>query len=308
MSRQVNTHDTATLRSLLFVPADDERLLAKAHSRRAHGLILDLEDAVPEPGKEPARRGLSAHIDRLAAEGQYVAVRTGSAREAWEKDLRAAVRPGLRAVMLPKTERPEQLVEAAAFLDALERERGLPDGSVGLIALIESPAALFALTALAAVPRVCALALGSEDFASALGVAPTPFLLSEPCRWIALAASAAGIASFALPLSLAVLDQPEALEGAARQARELGLTGSLCVHPTQVAAVNAAYTPLDVEVAWARRVSEAWAAAGVDEGNPGVIRVDGLMVDAPVLRRAHALLCSIDSTARTVTTHHGGDR
>lgn len=125
-------------RSLLFVPAGDERLLAKAHLRGAHGLVLDLEDAVPESGKEAARRALPGHIDRLAAEGQYLVVRTGSVREEWEKDLRAALRPGLRAVMLPKAEHPEQLAGMAAFLDAAERERGLPEGAVGLIALIES--------------------------------------------------------------------------------------------------------------------------------------------------------------------------
>ncbi|WP_413811089.1 HpcH/HpaI aldolase/citrate lyase family protein [Streptomyces sp. OE57] len=309
----MSAHDTGGPRSLLFVPADDERLLSRAHLRGADGLILDLEDAVPESGKESARRGLPAHVDRLTAEGQYLVVRTGTVRKDWERDLRAAVRPGLRAVMLPKSERPEQLAEVAACLDSLERERGLPDGSVGLIALVESPAALFALTALAAAPRVRALALGSEDFASALGVAPTPSVLTEPCRWIALASSAAGIGSFALPLSLAVLDRPEALAHAARQTRELGVTGALCVHPTQVAAVNAAYAPDDAEIAWARRVTEAWDAAGGsgDGGGPGVIRVDGLMVDAPVLRRARTLLSSLSPAAATgdaVTTDHGGDR
>lgn len=308
MSRRMNAHDTAAPRSLLFVPAGDERLLSKAHLRGADGLILDLEDAVPESGKEPARRGLPAHIDRLAAEGQYLVVRTGSAREDWEKDLRTAVRPGLRAVMLPKTERPGQLTEVAAFLGALERERGLPDGSVGLIALIESPTALFALATLTEAPRVCALALGSEDFAQALGVAPTPFVLTEPCRWIALAASAAGVGSFALPLSLAVLDQPEALADAVRQARELGVTGALCVHPAQVTVVNTAYAPDDTEIAWARRVTEAWEAAGGDGSGPGVIRVDGLMVDAPVLRRARTLLSSASAAGPTATTDHGGDR
>ncbi|WP_405807186.1 HpcH/HpaI aldolase/citrate lyase family protein [Streptomyces sp. NBC_01187] len=308
----MSAHHAAALRSLLFVPADNERLLSRAQLRGADGLILDLEDAVPASGKERARRALSTHIARLAAEVQYLVVRTGSAREDWEKDLRAAVRPGLRAVMLPKTECPGQLTEVAAFLDALERERGLPVGSVGLIALIESPAALFALAALAeASPRVCALALGSEDFAQSLGIAPTPLVLTEPCRWIALAASAAGIGSFALPLSLAVLDRPEALAHAARQARELGVTGALCVHPAQVAAVNAAYAPGDAEIAWARRVADAWDAACGDGGGPGVIRVDGLMVDAPVLRRARALLLSLppaDAAGHTVTIDHGGDR
>ncbi|MEU8877131.1 CoA ester lyase [Streptomyces javensis] len=306
----MSARDTAVPRSLLFVPADNERLLSRAHLRGADGLILDLEDAVPESGKESARRDLPAHIDRLTAEGQYLVVRTGSARESWEKDLRATVRPGLRAVMLPKAERPGQLAEVAAFLDGLERERELPGGSVGLIALIESPAALFALAALAAAPRVRALALGSEDFASALGVAPTPLVLTEPCRWIALASSAAGIGSFALPLSLAVLDQPEALAHAARRARELGVTGALCVHPAQVAAVNAAYAPDETEIAWARRVTEAWDAAS-DGGGPGVIRVDGLMIDAPVLRRARILLSApspANAAGHAGTTDHGGDR
>ncbi|WP_329060986.1 HpcH/HpaI aldolase/citrate lyase family protein [Streptomyces sp. NBC_01429] len=295
-------------RSLLFVPAGDERLLAKAHLRGAHGLVLDLEDAVPESGKEAARRALPGHIDRLAAEGQYLVVRTGSVREEWEKDLRAALRPGLRAVMLPKAEHPEQLAGMAAFLDAAERERGLPEGAVGLIALIESPAALFALPALAKAPRVRALAFGSEDFSLALGVAPTPSVLTEPCRWIALAASAAGIGSFALPLSLAVLDRPDALAEAARRARGLGVTGALCVHPKQVAAVNAAWAPDDTEIGWARRVTAAWDTAGRGGPAPGVIRVDGQMVDAPVLRRARGLLAAIPAGEHPENTDPGGGR
>ncbi|MFJ2556357.1 MULTISPECIES: HpcH/HpaI aldolase/citrate lyase family protein [unclassified Streptomyces] len=307
--------DLTARRSLLFVPAGDERLLAGAHRRGADGLILDLEDSVPASGKEAARRELSGHVDRLASEGQYLVVRTNSAREDWEKDLRAALRPGLRAVMLPKAERPEQLAGMAAFLRVLEEERGLPDGSVGLIALIESPAALFALTDLARAPRVCALAFGSEDFSLALGVAPTPAVLTEPCRWIALAASAAGIASFALPLSLALLDRPDALADAARQARELGVTGALCVHPKQVAAVHAARAPDEAGTAWARRVTTAWDAAHAGGHTPGALRVDGQMVDAPVLRRARALLSAADAAEQhsgtgtgTGTTDHGGDR
>ncbi|MFJ7996142.1 HpcH/HpaI aldolase/citrate lyase family protein [Streptomyces sp. NPDC096310] len=300
--------DLTVRRSLLFVPAGNERLLARAHQRGADGLILDLEDAVPVSGKEAARLALPGHLDRLAAAGQYLVVRTGTDRTEWEEDLRAAVRPGLRAVMLPKAEHPRQLAEMAAFLRVRERERGLPDGSVGLIALIESPAALFALTALAGAPRVCALAFGSEDFSLALGVAPTPSVLTEPCRWIALAASAAGIASFALPLSLAVLDRPDALADAARQARGLGVTGALCVHPGQVAAVHAGWTPDEAGTAWARRVTTAWDAAGAGGPAPGALRVDGQMVDAPVLRRARALLAAAEAAAPTGTTDHGDDR
>ncbi|MFE3825699.1 HpcH/HpaI aldolase/citrate lyase family protein [Streptomyces sp. NPDC059092] len=303
----MTVNDLAARRSLLFVPAGDERLLARAQLRGADGLILDLEDAVPASGKEAARRGLPGHVDRLAAAGQYLVVRTGTDREDWEKDLRAALRPGLRAVMLPKAERPEQLAELAAFLGVLERERGLPDESVALIALIESPAALFALTALAGADRVRALAFGSEDFSLALGVAPTPSLLTEPCRWIALAASAAGIASFALPLSLAVLDRPDALAEAALQARGLGVTGALCVHPRQVAAVHAARAPDGAETAWARRVTTAWDAAGAGGQAPGALRVDGQMVDAPVLGRARALLAAAQAAAPTGTTDHEGD-
>ncbi|RDG36564.1 CoA ester lyase [Streptomyces corynorhini] len=297
-----------TPRSLLFVPAGDERLLAKAQLRGADGLILDLEDAVPPSGKAAARRALPGHVDRLAGANQYVVVRTGSVREEWERDLRAALRPGLRAVMLPKTERPEQLSDLSSFIGELERQRGLPVGAVGMIALIESPAALFALPALAAADRVCALAFGSEDFALALGVAPTPSALTEPCRWIALAASAAGIGSFALPYSLAVLDRPDELTDAARQARALGVTGALCVHPRQVAAVHAAWAPEAAEIAWARRVSAAWDSAGSGGAPPGAIRVDGRMVDAPVLRRARDLLSSAPAGEHPDDTAPGGPR
>ncbi|MFC9426997.1 HpcH/HpaI aldolase/citrate lyase family protein [Streptomyces sp. NPDC056987] len=274
-------------RSLLFVPADNERLLSGAHRRGAHALVLDLEDSVSEAGKEAARQKLPGQLVRLAALDQRVTVRVNSGAAERERDLRAAVGPGLRAVVLPKAEDPAEVADAAAALTALERERGLPEGSVGIVPLIESPAALFALSALATAPRVRGLALGSEDFSLRLGVAPTPAVLTEPCRWIALAAAAAGVASYALPVSLATLDGGEELTRAARQARELGATGALCVHPAQVAAVNAAWLPSVPEVSGARRIADAWRAR---ERGAGAIRVDGLMVDAPVARRALDLL------------------
>lgn len=283
----------APCRSLLFVPAGitqgDTRRLAKAHLRGAHALILDLEDAVPKDAKDRARQELSDRLDRFANLRQRVLVRVNADPADWEKDLDAAVRPGVRALMLPKTEDPRQLSCLADRLAARERERGLPEGGIGLVALVESPVALFALPALAAAPRVRGLALGSEDFALALGVRPTPEALTEPCRWIALAAAAAGVESFALPVSLAAFDNPAELAAAARRARAMGITGALCVHPAQVAVVNEAFAPTAEEIAWARLVTEAWETAATD-GEPGAIRVGGTMVDAPVLRRARAVV------------------
>ena len=274
-------------RSLLFAPADNAKLLDKAHERGADAIILDLEDAVPAAAKPAARAGVAAWIDRLSGLGVTVVVRVNSGWLECVADLNAVVRPGLAAILLPQVKDDLQLRAVDAIIGELETARGLAAGGIGLVALVEAPSTLAHLPAIAAAPRLIGLALGSEDFSLALRTEPTPAALTLPCQMIALAAAGRGLMAIGLPDSLADFRDLDRYAATIAQARALGMTGALCIHPAQVAVVNRAFAPSAEQRDWAERVLAAWGEA--ERTGSGVIAVDGRMVDRPVVERAKSI-------------------
>lgn len=275
-------------RSLLFVPADNPKLLAKAHQYGADAIILDLEDAVLPARKPAGRIGLPEQISRLHGLGLPVLVRINSAWRDVAADLEAAVRSGVTALMVPKVEDAGALRVLSLMIGEWEMERGLMPGAIGLVALIESPLGLERLADIAQAPRLAALALGSEDFSLALGVEPTEAVLALPCHQIALAAAAHGLSALGLPGSLAEFRDLDAYHALVAQARAVGLSGVLCIHPAQVAVVHKAFAPSSREADWASRVLTAWKEAQA-EGR-GTASLNGSMIDRPVVERARAIL------------------
>lgn len=273
-------------RSLLFVSADDPARLAKVGGRGADAIILDLEDAVSPDRKDAARSALPAAIARLDGEGQALVVRVNGGWSALAADLDAAVRPGVAAIMLPKVEQAWRIEALAEMLAEHERERGLAPNGIGIIALVESPAGLAALPAIAAAPRIMGVALGSEDLSLALGVAPSAAFLDLPVRQVAMAAAGAGVMALGIALSIAEFRDMDAYADAARLSRAYGISGALCIHPAQVAAANRAFAPNAAELAEARAVIDAWDRAGAS----GVASLDGRMIDRPVMLRARRLV------------------
>lgn len=261
----------AVVRSFLFVPGDRPERFPKAWSSGADAVILDLEDGVSADRKSFAREAVSAWLS--TEHPVYVRV-NGSRTEWFTADLAAAARPGVRGVMLPKAETPGQ-VEAVA--------RALP-GSVGVVPLLETVSGIIDARDLARVPRVERLAFGSVDFQLDAGIQGDGDELLYARSRMVLASRAAGI----LPPVDGVttdLDNPERLDADVDRARRLGFGGKLCVHPRQVASVNRGFLPTEREIAWARKVIEAARSAGA-----GAIRLDGELVDRPVVQRAEAIL------------------
>lgn len=284
---------TFAWRSLLFVAADDAVRVAKVAERGADAVILDLEDAVLPDRKQAARLGLPDVIDDLAGRHCPLVVRVNSSWREVAGDLEAAVRTGVSALMIPKVEDQARLIVLAEMVAELatERDLALPPR---LIALIESPAGIAALDAVARAPGVIGLALGTEDFSLQLGVAPTADALDLPCRLLALAASRARIMALALPVSIATIADEAGWKEGARRARAMGATGAMCIHPRQVAIANEAFTPSEGECAAASRIVAAWR----DAGGRGAIQVDGKMIDLPVLLAAERLLARSGRTIR----------
>ncbi len=276
------------MRSLLFVPAHVPRFVARAHERGADAVILDLEDSVPAEGKGTARASL---VDSIAAVARGAApmVRVNAGLLDLARDLEAAVVPGLSALVLPKVEEPALVRAVAEAVAGLEEARGIPAGTVRLVLQVETPAALPSLFAIAAShPRVAAMTLGPEDYLAAMGAAPDDAALLPPNAAVLAAARAAGIVPLGFVGSIAGFDDLDDYARRIAAARRMGFRGAMAIHPSQVAVLNAGFAPDAAEVAWARRVVAGDAAARA-EGR-GAFRLDGRMVDPPVVRRAAEIL------------------
>jgi citrate lyase subunit beta/citryl-CoA lyase len=259
-----------TPRSYLFVPGDRPERFAKALASGADAVILDLEDGVAANAKERARENV-AHW--LAGAAVTAWLRVDVAAGALDDELRLASHAAVAGVVVPKAEDEHALAALAARL------RGK-----ALVPMIESARGLDRARAIAAVPGVERLAFGSFDFAFDLSLAHDDEAL-DPYRAALVLASRLGGCGAPVAGVTTVLDDAAIVRRDALHARRLGFAGKLCIHPRQVAAVNESFVPGADEIAWARRVVEAIARTG-----QGAVRVDGAMVDRPVVLRAEAIL------------------
>jgi citrate lyase subunit beta/citryl-CoA lyase len=260
--------------------------MAKAPRQGADALVIDLEDAVPSAQKPAARIALQEQGSVISAAGANILVRVNN-NDLLGSDV-DALPPETVAVVFPGSESVDELRALDALLIKYEQDHGLSSGGIGIVPLIESPAALFYLHDIAAGPRVVGLALGSEDFSLALGASPSALSLTLPAQLVCLAAAAAGVMAFAIPFSIAAYRDEFSWAEAAETAKGFGATGGLCIHPTQVKILNNVFLPTDAELGWAASVIAAWAQA--QDSGRGIVTLDGRMIDSPVFERALAVL------------------
>jgi citrate lyase subunit beta / citryl-CoA lyase len=284
------------MRSLLFVPGDSPRKLAKGLESGADALILDLEDSVAADRKAEARTTALGFLKEVgtAARRPRLLVRVNSLDTGLtDADLDAVVAGRPDAVLLPKAEGGPSVIDLDAKLAAREARAGLPNGAISIMAIAtETAAALFAAgTYAGASPRLSALTWGAEDLSADIGAEANrdaqgnftgPFRLA---RSLCVAAAAAAKVA-ALDTVFVDFRNADGLRREAEEARRDGFVGKLAIHPGQVATINDVFTPSPAEIAKAEAVIAAFAAApGV-----GVVGIDGVMYDRPHLERAKRLL------------------
>lgn len=280
------------MRSLLFVPADSERKLAKGRESGADVLIVDLEDSVAAARRPEGRRLARAFLDEPRAAGQRLYVRINPLADDQPLDDLAAVVPGRPdGIMLPKAT-PDGLRRLDNYLAALEVANGIVTGTTRIIAIAtETPAAVFELGGYKDVsPRLEGLTWGAEDLAAAIGAVnrlpdgsyDDVFRLARSL--CVLGANTAGV----LPIDTVFTDfRDEAgLEAECAAARRMGFTAKMAIHPGQVPVINRAFAVSAEEIAWARKVIDAFAA----DPRAGTIGIDGKMVDRPHVVLAERIL------------------
>lgn len=276
-------------RSLLFVPADNSRFIKSACGRQADAIILDLEDSVVDANKAQARKALSRGIDLLNKQEKNVVVRINQDLLECAADLDVAVVKGVQALMVSKVEGPEHISLIDAAVSRLELNRGLVQGSVRLIAMIESVQALNGAAAIASCcKRVAALALGTEDLSLDGGFEPTEQNLFHPAQQLVLAANSHHCRAYGFPGSIADFSDLEHFQRLQLKAKSMGFAGALCVHPSQLGPVNEVYGATTDAIEEARRIVAVYERAGADRC--GAVALDGKMIDLPVVERARALL------------------
>lgn len=291
------------MRSLLFVPGDSEKKLAKGFASEADVVIVDLEDSVAPDNKATARAIAAAFIkDNRDTTRATIYVRVNDLSSGLtDDDLAALVRAAPAGIMLPKSNSGADVQHLATKLRVHEAEAALPDGAIRILPLITETAAgvLAAGTYAGMSDRLVGVTWGAEDLSAAIGAHAARngdgqytdvFRLARALTL--LAASSAGVD--AIDTVFPAFRDMQAFEAECRDAVRDGFTGKMAIHPDQVPVINAIFSPSPEDVAKSQAIVDAFSAAG----NPGVVGINGKMYDRPHLRLAERLLARAKATAR----------
>ena len=281
--------DPDICRSLLFVPAGNERYLRSALRGAADVIQIDLEDAIAPAQKERARNSARSFVAQIAAVGRVAAVRVNGEEPLLGEDLDAVVYPGLAALTIPKVDTGAMLAQIDAAITQLETARGLAPGGIRLIAQIESARGVLNAREIAgATPRLAALGLGMEDLIADVGGAVGADALYFPAMQTLYAAREAAVTPIGYLGSITVYSDTDRFGEWIRRAKSLGFEGGFCIHPNQVEILNREFRPSPAEV----RAAEALVAAYQQQASTGVgaFAHEGKLVDAPVIARAQRVL------------------
>ncbi len=282
-------------RSFIFVPGNRENMLERAKSFKADVIMVDLEDSVPSREKASARGMAKEWVPALSRQGQRVMVRVNSLDTGLTRsELETLVSPDLYGISLGKVESKWNIRDVDRMLSAIEPLAGVELGSTKVVAWAETASALVDARDIAdSSQRVIALAFGAEDFTNDMGIerSDSGDEVQVPRSLVPVAARAANVASLDSPF--VAFQDPEALRADAQKARRMGFTGKHAIHPAQLDIINEVFSPAPDEVAYARRIMDAWDKAEA-EGR-GSLALDGRMVDVPVVKRAQNLLAFADA-------------
>ncbi len=273
-------------RSVLFVPAVRPDRFEKAVATGADAVCLDLEDGVAFAQKDEARdQAVLLLATRPPGRTEVILRINAPASAVGERDLAAVLAAGVRpdALMVPKVGGPDTI-------HALDRRLSPALSGLPLMAQIETAGGLASVEGIAgASPNVAVLFFGAVDLSAELGCAIEWDALLYARSRVVAAAAVAGVDTLDTPF----MDVPARLGDEARAVRRLGFTGKAAIHPTQVPVIQAAFSPDDDEVAWARRIIEAYEA---NEG--GVLLVEGKLIERPVIASARRTLAVATAVVR----------
>lgn len=278
---------------MLFVPATSREKLDKIAGFGSLPCIIDLEDSVALDLKHSAREAAADRVGAAtAAERLWVRVNSLSSGLT-AADIAAVARPGLQGIVVPKVEAADQLRDIAVLISGAERQNGLAQGSLKLMATIETVLGLANARAIAkAVPRLERLGFGAADYSRDIGLEwPDPMGLSPTLEAAKIEIVVASRLAGLLPPddgAYARFRDGEGLRAEAQRSKHLGFGGKHAIHPDQVPIIEEVFRPSAQSLDRARRIVDAFMEA--EAAGRAAVGLDGEMIDYPVVYRAMELL------------------
>jgi citrate lyase subunit beta/citryl-CoA lyase len=285
-------------RSVLYLPASNERALEKARSLPVDGLILDLEDAVAPEAKEAARAQLAEAIRAGGFGKREIVIRVNGLDTPWGRDdVAALAQLGADAILFPKIQAPDDVHAAVAALEAAGAPATLP-----IWIMAETPRCIMGMDSIAgASPRLACLVAGTSDLSRDLRARPAPGRIGviSALSIIVIAARAHGLD--ALDGVHLDLNDEAGFQAACEQGRDLGFDGKTLIHPRQIAAANAAFAPNQAEIEQSRAIVAAWAEARA--AGKGICVLNGKLIEKLHVEDAERLL-ALDQAIQSLTAAH----
>lgn len=286
----------AVMRSVFYVPSNNEKMMEKVPTIPADIVTLDLEDSVPPAEKAKGREMVREYLkkNRAGQHAPYLYVRVNN----WETlmtndDLEAVVYPGLDGICLAKCGGADNVRRLDWKLEELEQRRGMKVGTVAIQLLIETAKGVMnAYPAATASPRVNSLIFGAVDYTKDMRVT----LTSEGVEQLyaryhtAVAARAAGCVAIDCPY--VAFQDTAGYEKSTREGRQMGYEGRMLIHPSQIEPSHVIYTPSATDVEWAEGVKKVFEEEGIAKG-AAAVTYKGKMVDTPVYENAMTILRTI---------------
>ncbi|HBZ08359.1 MAG TPA: CoA ester lyase [Bacillus bacterium] len=284
-------------RSWLFVPGSQDKYLKKVKELKTDVIIFDLEDSVIKAKKDEARVKVSEAISDMRTKVNFVRV-NGIYTEFFIDDLEKLVRPGLTGIVLPKVNKRDDMIIADYMLDQIEKKHLLEPKSVTIVPIIESAKALHnAYDIASSCNRVKCLAFGAEDLMLDMNIKSSNGIETLYARSKMIEVSKASSIGPPIDQIYPNLADMEGLRKEAENGRNLGFQGKLLIHPNQVETINEVFTPTIEEINEAKEVIEKYHKSIVE--GFGVSKVNGKMIDAPIVEKAKRIL---DYAERNKTT------
>lgn len=283
------------IRTILNIPSNSPKMLLNAGVSGADVILFDLEDGVAQNQKHFARLLLQKYLEKQLYQGAAMVRINGVGTPYFERDLETVISLPILGIMLPKMERPEEVLHTSDRIAELERRYGLEAGSRVIIGTAESPLGVEnAYACLSCCDRIVGCSFGSEDFAASMGIKRTAsnIELDYARRHLVVAAKAAG--KFAVDTVYADVNDNEGLSAMTAEAKTLGYVGKFIISPKQVETVHRIFSPTREELIYAQQVIRK-----MDEAkrlSKGIAVINGKMIDLPVYQQA----CHVVEIAKAI--------
>lgn len=276
-------------RSFLFCPASSPKMLYTAINYEPDAVIFDLEDAVAYDEKIDSRELLAEALQSVDYGNRMILARVNNLSTPFGRDdIMTLIPAGLRYFRYPMCDTVENINEVDAVICEAEKIAGIPQGTVKIITAMETPLGIYNAFEIAKHPRVMGVSLGGEDLTRCLGATRTVrgYELDYSRARIVHAAAVAG--KLAIDTVWPNIEDVEGFRAETEFIKNMGFSGRACVHPSQIPLVHEVFTPEMAEVEKSLRIVEAAKVANIEKG--GAIKLDGKMIDIPLIDKAERVL------------------